>query len=157
MFYILSDILHSMGHSQYTIMYGIVGAWLSSPRTFIGSWSVCGRKFRIVVFVPLWGLIRLLSGFPSTDIILPLWGKTKWVMCEFFHQYHVPSRHGIVGTRKPSPRTFIGQWAGEAYPTLCIVGYGGMSVCRHCVLFAYIIIIQDGEGKSNEKICFNIF
>lgn len=118
---------------------------------------VCGRKFRIVVFIPLWGLIRLLSGFPSTDIILPLWGKTKWVMCEFFHQYHAPLRHGIVGTRKPSPRTFIGQWAGGAYPTLCIVGYGGMSVCRHCVLFAYIIIIQDGGGKSNEKICFNIF
>ena len=76
MFYILSDILHSMGHSQYAMVYGIVGAWLSSPRTFIGSWSVwylshCG------------GLIRLLSVFPTTDIILPLWGKTKWVMCEF--------------------------------------------------------------------------
>lgn len=42
MLYILSDILHSMGHSQYTMMYGIVGAWLSSPRTFIGSWSVWG-------------------------------------------------------------------------------------------------------------------
>ena len=36
-------------------------------------------------------------------------------------------------------------------------GYGGMSVCRHCVSFAYIIIIQDGGGKSNEKICFNVF
>lgn len=155
MFFILSDILHSMGHSQYVMVHGIVWAWLSSPRTFIGSWSVWG--FRIVVFVPLWGLIRLLSVFPTTDIILPLWGKTKWVMCEFFHQYHVPLRHGIVGTRKPSPRTFIGQWAGEAYPTLHHVGYGGMSVCRHCVLFAYTIIIQDGGGKSNEKICFNIF
>lgn len=79
-------------------------------------------------------------------------------MCEFFHQYHAPLCHGIVGTRKPSPRTFIGQWAGEAYPTLCIVGYGG--VCLFVgivVLFAYIIIIQDGGGKSNEKICFNIF
>ena len=130
MFFILSDILHSMGHSQYVMVHGIVWAWLSSPRTFIGSWSVWG--FRIVVFIPLWGLIRLLSVFPTTDIILPLWGKTKWVMCEFFRQYHIPLRHGIVGTRKPSPRTFIGQWAGEAYPTLCIVGYGGMSVCRHC-------------------------
>ena len=79
-------------------------------------------------------------------------------MCEFFHQYHVPLRHGIVGTRKPSPRTFIGQWAGEAYPTLHHVGYG---VCLFVgivvYLFAYIIIIQDGGGKSNEKICFNIF
>ena len=70
-------------------------------------------------------------------------------VCEFFHQYHAPLRHGIVGTRKPSPRTFIGQWVGEAYPTLHHVGYGGMSVCRHCVsiCFAYIIIIQDGGGK----------
>lgn len=51
MFFILSDILHSMGHSQYVMVHGIVGAWLSSPRTFIGSWSVWG--FRIVVFVPL--------------------------------------------------------------------------------------------------------
>lgn len=89
--------------------------------------------------IPLWGLILLLLGFPTTDIILPLWGKTKWVIYEFFHPfpivgyYHVPLRHGIVGTRKPSPRTFIGQWAGEAYPTLHHVGYGGMSVCRHCV------------------------
>ena len=77
--------------------------------------------------IPLWGLIRLLSGFPSTDIILPLWGKTKWVMYEFFHPfpivgyYHVPLRHGIVGTRKPSPRTFIGQWVGYYIPSLCMV------------------------------------
>lgn len=117
-------------------------------------WFSALRYHPIAVLSHCGGLIRLLSGFPSTDIILPLWGKTKWVMCEFFHQYHVPLRHGIVGTRKPSPRTFIGQWAGEAYPTLCIVGYGGMSVCRHCVLFAYIIIIQDGGGKSNEKNMF---
>ena len=126
MSFILSDILPTMGYSQYVMVYGIVGAWLSSPRTFIGSWSMCG-DFRIVVFAPLWGLIRLLSGFPSTDIILPLWGKTKWVMCEFFHPfpivgyYHVPLRHGIVGTRKPSPRTFIGQWVGYYMPSLCMV------------------------------------
>ena len=63
MSFILSDILPTMGYSQYVMVYGIVGAWLSSPRTFIGSWSVCG-DFRIVVFAPLWGLIRLLSGFP---------------------------------------------------------------------------------------------
>ena len=125
--------------------------------------GVCG-DFRIVVFIPIavWyhpivGSYPLIVRFPTTDIILPLWGKTKWVMYEFFHQYHAPLRHGIVGTRKPSPRTFIGQWAGGAYPTLCIVGYVGMSVCRHCVSFAYIIIIQDGGGKSNEKICFNVF
>lgn len=126
---------------------------LSSVHGVCGGFPHCGIC-PIAVFIPLWGLIRLLSVFPTTDIILPLWGKTKWVMCEFFHQYHVPLRHGIVGTRKPSPRTFIGQWAGGAYPTLCIVGYGGMSVCRHCVLFAYIIIIQDGGGKSNEKNMF---
>lgn len=116
MLYILSDILHSMGHFQYVMVYGIVGALLSSPRTFIGSWSVVGFSALWYLsplrygIIPLWGLIRLLSGFPSTDIILPLWCKTKWVMCEFFHQYHVLLRHGIVGTRNPSPRTFIGQW-----------------------------------------------
>ena len=155
MSFILSDILHSTAHSQYVMVHGIVGAWLSSPRTFIGSWSVWG--FPHCGICPIAGYYPLIVRFPSTDIILPLWGKTKWVMCEFFHQYHIPLCHGIVGTRKPSPRTFIGQWAGGAYPTLCIVGYGGMSVCRHCVSFAYIIIIQDGGGKSNEKICFNIF
>lgn len=123
--------------------------------------GVCG-VFRIVVFIPLWGLIRLLSDFPTTDIILPLWGKTKWVMCEFFHQYHVPLCHGIVGTRKPSPRTFIGQWAGGTYPTLCIVGYGGMSVCRHCGLFCLptsLLYKMVGENpmKKYVLIFFNIF
>ena len=113
--------------------------------------------------VPLWGIIRLLSGFPP-QILYSHCGVKPSGLCVNFSthvQYHVPLRHGIVGTRKPSPRTFIGQWAGGAYPTLCIVGYGGMSVCRHCVSFAYIIIIQDGGGKSNEKkyvlIFFNIF
>ena len=134
MFFFLSCLTFST-HCPFPICHG---AWHCRGMVILSTdfhrfmECVCGRKFRIVVFIPLWGLIRLLSGFPSTDIILPLWGKTKWVMCEFFHQYHVPLRHGIVGTRKPSPRTFIGQWAGEAYPTLCIVGYGGMSVCRHC-------------------------
>ena len=42
MSFILSDILHSMAHSQYVMVHGIVGTWLSSPRTFIGSWSVVG-------------------------------------------------------------------------------------------------------------------
>ena len=167
MFFILSDILHSLPIPNMSWCMALYGH--GYPLHGLSSvHGVCGRKFRIVVLphcgiVPLWGLILLLLGFPTTDIILPLWGKTKWVIYEFFHPfpivgyYHVPLRHGIVGTRKPSPRTFIGQWAGEAYPTLHHVGYGGMSVCRHCVLFAYIIIIQDGGGKSNEKICFNIF
>lgn len=156
MFFFLSCLIFST-HCPFPICHGV---WHCGDMVIL---STDFHRFMECVgfphcgIVPLWGLIRLLSGFPSTDIILPLWGKTKWVMCEFFHQYHVPLCHGIVGTRKPSPRTFIGQWAGEAYPTLCIVGYGGMSVCRHCVLFAYTIIIQDGGGKSNEKICFNIF
>ncbi len=156
MFFILSDILHSLPIPNMSWCMALWGH--GYPLHGLSSvHGVCGG-FRIVVFIPLWGLIRLLSGFPTTDIILPLWGKTKWVMCEFFHQYHAPLRHGIVGTRKPSPRTFIGQWAGEAYPTLHHVG--GMGVCLFVgivVLFAYIIIIQDGGGKSNEKICFNIF
>lgn len=77
-------------------------------------------------------------------------------------QYHVPLRHGIVGTRKPSPRTFIGQWAGGTYPTLCIVGYGGMSVCRHCGLFCLptsLLYKMVGENpmKKYVLIFFNIF
>lgn len=42
MSFILSDISPLIAHSQYVMVYGIVGAWLSSPRTFIGSWSVWG-------------------------------------------------------------------------------------------------------------------
>ena len=125
------------------------------------------RFMECVGFSALWylshcgGLILLLSGFPSTDIILPLWGKTKWVVCEFFHQYHAPLCHGIVGTRKPSPRTFIGQWAGEAYPTLHHVGYGGMSVCRHCGFICLHYYYTRWWGKIQWKkyvlIFFNIF
>ena len=160
MSFILSDILPTMAHSHCAMIYGIVGTWLSSPRTFIGSWSVVGFSALWYLshcgIVPLWGLIRLLSGFPP-QILYSHCGVKPSGLCVNFSthvQYHVPLRHGIVGTRKPSPRTFIGQWAGGAYPTLCIVGYGGMSVCRHCVSFAYIIIIQDGGGKSNEKNMF---
>ena len=157
MFFILSDILHSLPIPNMSWCMALYGH--GYPLHGLSSvHGVCG-VFRIVVFIPLWGLIRLLSGFPP-QILYSHCGVKPSGLCVIFStpvQYHVPLRHGIVGTRKPSPRTFIGQWAGEAYPTLCIVGYGGMSVCRHCVSFAYIIIIQDGGGKSNEKICFNIF
>lgn len=37
---------------------------------------------------------------------------------------------------KTLPTDFHWSMGSGAYPTLCIVGYGGMSVCRHCVLFA---------------------
>lgn len=159
-FFILSDILPT--HCPFPICHGIwhcMGMVILST-DFHRFMECVGFSalwyYPIVVFIPLWGLIRLLSVFPTTDIILPLWGKTKWVMCEFFHQYHVPLCHGIVGTRKPSPRTFIGQWVGGTYPTLCIVGYGGVCLFVGIVfyLFAYIIIIQDGGGKSNEKNMF---
>ena len=148
MSFILSDILPTMGHSQYAMVHGIVGTWLSSPRTFIGSWSV-------------WGLIRLLSGFPSTDIILPLWGKTKWVMCEFFHQYHVPLCHGIVGTRKPSPRTFIGQWAGGEHIPHYVLW--GMVVCLFVGIVSHLptLLLYKMVGENPMKkyvlIFFNIF
>ena len=79
MFFILSDILRSMGYSQYAMVYGIVGAWLSSPRTFIGSWSVVG--FSALWYHPIVGSYPLIVRFPPTHIILPLWGKTKWVVC----------------------------------------------------------------------------
>ena len=132
------------------MVYGIVGAWLSSPRTFIGSWSVVG-------FSALWYLSH--CGYVLyPQILYSHCGVKPSGLCVNFST-HCPLCHDIVGTQKPSPRTFIGQWVGGAYHTLCIVGYGGMSDCRHCgfICFAYIIIIQDGGGKSNEKICFNIF
>lgn len=77
MFFILSDILHSMGHSQYAMMYGIVGTWLSSPRTFIGSWSVWG--FRIVVL--------------SHCGIYPIVGSYPLIVRFSHHRYYTP----IVG------------------------------------------------------------
>ena len=64
---------------------------------------------------------------------------------------------------KNLPTDFHWSMGNGAYPTLCIVGYGGMSVCRHCVsiCFAYIIIIQFSGMKSNKKkmyfIIFNTF
>ena len=163
MSFILSDILHSTAHSHCAMVYGIVGAWLSSPRTFIGSWSVWGFPHCGICPIAVLSHCGVLSAYCQVfppQILYSHCGVKPSGLCVNFSthvQYHVPLRHGIVGTRKPSPRTFIGQWVGGAYPTLCIVGYGGMSVCRHCVSFAYIIIIQDGGGKSNEKICFNIF
>lgn len=72
MFFILSDILHSTAHSQYVMVHGIVGTWLSSPRTFIGSWSVWG--FRIVVFIPLWGSYPLIVRFSLHRYYTPIVG-----------------------------------------------------------------------------------
>ena len=94
MSFILSDILPTMGHSQYAMMYGIVGAWLSSPRTFIGSWSVVG--FPHCGIYPIVGSYPLIVRFPTTDIILPLWGKTKWVMCEFFQPFPNIMSHCVM-------------------------------------------------------------
>ena len=54
MSFILFDILPTMGHSQYAMMYGIVGAWLSSPRTFIGSWSVWGFPHCGIYPIAVW-------------------------------------------------------------------------------------------------------
>ena len=106
--------------------------------------------------VPLWGIIRLLSGFPSTDIILPLWGKTKWVMCEFFHPCPIscPIASWHCRDTKTLPTDFHWSMGRGSISHIMYCGYGGMSVCRHCGLFAYIIIIQDGGGKSNEKNMF---
>lgn len=131
-FFTLSDILHSLPIPNMSWCMALYGH--GYPLHGLSSvHGVCG-VFRIAVsshcgIIPLWGLIRLLSGFPTTDIILPLWGKTKWTMCEFFHQYHAPLRHGIVGTRKPSPRTFIGQWAG-----------GSISHIMYCGVWGYVCL-----------------
>lgn len=112
--------------------------------------------------VPLWGLIRLLSGFPP-QILYSHCGVKPSGSCVNFSthvQYHAPLRHGIVGTRKPSPRTFIGQWAGGAYPTLCIVG---MVVCLFVGIVSHLptLLLYKMVGENPMKkyvlIFFNIF
>ena len=72
MSFILSDILPTMAHSHCVMVYGIVGAWLSSPRTFIGSWSV-------------WG-------FPHCGIY-PIVGSYPLIVRFSLHRYYTP----IVG------------------------------------------------------------
>ena len=120
-----------MGHSQYIMVHGIVGAWLSSPRTFIGSWSVVG--FPHCGIAPLWycpivGSYPLIVRFPTTDIILPLWGKTKWVMCEFFHPCPIscPIASWHCRDTKTLPTDFH-RSMGRLLHT--IVMYGVMVVC----------------------------
>ena len=72
MSFILSDILPTMGHSQYVMVYGIVGAWLSSPRTFIGSWSVVG--FSALRYCPIVGSYPLIVRFSLHRYYTPIVG-----------------------------------------------------------------------------------
>ena len=79
MFFILSDILPTMAHCQYSMMYGIVGAWLSSPRTFIGSWSVwgfphCGICPIAVWYHPIVGYYPLIVRFSLHRYYTPIVG-----------------------------------------------------------------------------------
>ena len=72
-------------------------------------------------------------------------------------QYHVPLCHGIVGTRKPSPRTFIGQWAGEHIPHYVL---WGMVVCLFVGIVSHLptLLLYKMVGENPmKKICFNIF
>lgn len=138
MFFILSDILPT--HCPFPICHGI---WHCRGMVILSTdfhrFMECGGVFRIVVFVPLRyypivGSYPLIVRFIPPQILYSHCGVKPSGLCVNFST-HSPLCHGIVGTRKPSPRTFIGQWVGGAYHTLCIVGYGGMSDCRHCVLF----------------------
>ena len=77
MSFILSDILHSTAHSQYAMMYGIVGAWLSSPRTFIGSWSVWGFPHCGIIplrYCPIVGSYPLIVRFSHHRYYTPIVG-----------------------------------------------------------------------------------
>lgn len=83
-------------------------------------------------------------------------------VCVNFSVYgSFPMEYGVCQciNTKNLPTDFHWSMGSGAYPTLCIVGYGGMSVCRHCIsiCFAYIIIIQSGGGKSNKKKCILAF
>lgn len=127
MSFILSDILHSTAHSHCAMVYGIVGAWLSSPRTFIGSWSVWGFPHCGIYPIAVSSHCGVLSAYCQVfppQILYSHCGVKPSGLCVNFSthaQYHVPLRHGIVGTRKSSPRTFIGQWVGYYIPSLYMV------------------------------------
>ena len=109
--------------------------------------------------VPLWGLIRLLSGFPP-QILYSHCGVKPSGLCVNFSN-HSPISCPIASWHcrdtKTLPTDFHRSMGRGSISHIASCGVWGMSVCRHCVSFAYIIIIQDGGGKSNEKICFNIF
>ena len=70
-------------------------------------------------------------------IILSLGVKSKWFMYVIFLiMFHsqcsiVYCVYYFIDT-KNLPTDFHWSMGSGAYPTLCIVGYGGMSVCRHC-------------------------
>lgn len=72
MSFILSDISPLIAHSQYVMVYGIVWAWLSSPRTFIGSWSVWG--FPHCGIYPIVGSYPLIVRFSHHRYYTPIVG-----------------------------------------------------------------------------------
>ena len=72
MFFILSDFSPLIAHSQYVMVYGIVGAWLSSPRTFIGSWSVVG--FSALWYLPHCGVLSAYCQISSHRYYTPIVG-----------------------------------------------------------------------------------
>ena len=124
----------------------------------------CVGVFRIAVmfYIPLVGGYPIAVMFYAPLLLYSHCGLNPSGVCVNFSVYgSFPMWYCVCKciNTKTLPTDFHWSMGSGAYPTLCIVGYGGMSVCRHCVsiCFAYIIIIQSGGGKSNKKMCFNIF
>lgn len=139
MLFILSDILPT--HCPFPICHGI---WHCRGMVILSTdfhrFMECGGGFRIVVwYCPIVVLSHcgVLSAYcqvyPPTDIILPLWGKTKWVMCEFFHPLPIVSWH--CRDTKTLPTDFHWSMGRGRISHIMYCGVWGMSDCRHCVLF----------------------
>ena len=120
------------------------------------------RFMECVGFSALWYLSHcgVLSAycqcFPP-QILYSHCGVKPSGLCVNFPPISCPIASWHCRDTKTLPTDFHWSMGRGSISHIMYCGYGGMSVCRHCVLFAYIIIIQDGGGKSNEKICFNIF
>ena len=115
----------------------------------------------VMFYIPLVGFIPLRLCFMPHCYYTLIVGLFQAVYVWIF-PFMVHSQCGIVYcvyyfiNTKNLPTDFHWSMGSGAYPTLCIVGYGGMFVCRHCVsiCFAYIIIIQFSGMKSNKKNVF---
>ena len=139
------------------MVYGIVGAWLSSPRTFIGSWSVWGFPHCGMVSSHCGVLSAYCQVFPLQILYSHCGVKPSGSCMNFPPIPHCgvlscPIASWHCRDTKTLPTDF--HWSmGRLLHT--IVMYGVMVVCIVGIVFyllAYvIIIIQSGGGKSNKK------
>lgn len=122
------------------------------------------RFMECVGFSALWYLSHcgVLSAYCQVfppQILYSHCGAKPSGLCVNFPPISCPIASWHCRDTKTLPTDF--HWSMGRGSIFHIMYCGGMGVCLFVgivvYLFAYIIIIQDGGGKSNEKICFNIF